>query len=489
MKSSRMILLTILAWMLPTGVVSQGEELRFQRPGQSQEALSAEKVNQNFRAPSAVAKVAAPASAPAPVTAPRSTAAPVSAQRVVSTPQFAPASAKPLAQAAPRATKPVPIRLVQRIPDLAEGEEVDRPKSSESEPSSKMTPSMEFDDSYGGSDLPCDSCGMYPGGCGCEVGCGIADTCGMGICEPGCGAADPSCGVGVTDCGSCVGLPGPDYICFPVCIPRFKDLSFWGGVHGFRGPRDFYAPGSAVAGTRSDSNFGFQEGVNISGRAPFIGLLFPQLSYQLGYQAVQSRLSGTVNTSEDRSQQFVTAGFFRQVGTGLQFGAVWDMLRDDLYMEEDLHQIRYEVSLKSPQGREVGLWAANSTNTKEILGVPYSTVDQYNFFYRWNFGQSSNGRFWGGFTGDGDGIFGAEFNTPVNDRWSLQSGFNYLIPQDDPGLEGVSRESWNVGINLIWHLGRTARTCYRSPFRPMFAVADNGWVFVDRAGPNPQNAE
>lgn len=476
MKRSRTILLTILALMLPTGVLARGEGLRFQKPAQSQQARSEQRVNQNFRAPSAASIVAPPSAASAPKSTPTST--------------------EPLPQVSYPVTKPAPIRLVQRIPELAEGEELEPPKPSGKGSTSKPTPAMEFDDSYGEVQLPCDSCGAYPGSCGCEVGCGIADTCGMGVCdpgcgcaEPGCGVADPSCGVGVTDCGSCVGLPGPDYICFPICIPRFKDFCFWGGVHGFRGPRDFYAPGSAVAGTRSDSNFGFQEGVNISGRAPFIGLLFPQLSYQLGYQAVQSRLSGTVDTSEDRSQQFVTAGLFRQVGTGLQFGAVWDMLRDDLYMEEDLHQIRYEVSLKSPQGREVGLWAANSTNTKEILGIPYSAVDQYNFFYRWDFGQNSNGRFWGGFTGDGEGIFGAEFNTPINNRWSIQSGFNYLIPQEDPGLAGVSQESWNVGINLIWHLGRTARTGCRSPYRPMFSVADNGWMFVDRTGPAPQIAE
>jgi len=262
-------------------------------------------------------------------------------------------------------------------------------------------------------------------------------------------------------------------------LPRFKDLSVWTGVHGFRGPRDF-TPGPNSQVGRSDSNFGFQEGINISGRAPLVGLLFPQLSYQLGYQSVQSRLSGTVDSANDRTQQFVTAGFFRRVNTGLQFGVVWDFMRDDLDVEDDLQQIRTEFSLKSPQGREVGLWTATSTNSAQILGVTYETVDQYAAFYRWNFGRSSNGRFWGGLTGDDEGIFGAEFNTPLNNRWSLQSGFNYLITDKNAGLEGVRQESWNIGINLVWHLGRTARTCEGSPYRPLFGVADNGWMFVDR---------
>jgi len=322
---------------------------------------------------------------------------------------------------------------------------------------------------------------MYEPGCGiAEPGCGMVEaSCGCnepscGICEPGCGLAEPSCGCGDVGCGSCVALPGPDYWCFPVCLPKFKDLSFWGGVQGFRGPRDF------TNGT-SDSNFGFHEGFNLSGRAPLVGLLFPQLSYQLGYQAVQSRLHGTVNGATDRSQQFVTAGFFRRVNTGLQGGVVWDLLRDDLGVDTDVHQLRYELSLKSPQGREVGFFGTSGTNTIDVLGTNFEAVDQYAAFYRWSFGNSYESRLWGGATGDGEGIFGGEFNAPISNRWTLQSGFNYLITDEADGLAGVQEESWNIGINLVWHLGKTARSGCRSPYRPMFAVADNGWLFVDEA--------
>jgi len=335
----------------------------------------------------------------------------------------------------------------------------------------------------------CDVCGgdgICEAGCGlAEPGCGIVEpgcsfeeaVCGLPgsgpvIGEPGCGLVDPSCGA-ADQCGSCVGRPGPDYWCFPVCLPRFKDLSVWTGVHGFRGPRDF-------SSGRSDSNFGFQEGVNISGRTPLVGLLFPQISYQLGFQAVQSRLSGTVSSPDDRNQEFVTAGFFRRVHTGMQFGVVWDYMRDDLDINANFQQIRSEISIKSPLGREIGFWSAVHVNDTEIGGITYETVDQFALFYRWNFGQGTEGRIWVGGTDDSEGILGAEFNTPLNDRWSLQSGFNYLITDQSDGLQGVSEESWNIGINLVWHLGSTARRGFRSPFRPLFTVADNGWMFVDR---------
>lgn len=341
-------------------------------------------------------------------------------------------------------------------------------------------------------------CGMFDPGCGCpepecgcaEPACGCAEpycgcpeaSCGMG---PACGCPEPSCGCGFggcgsgVGCGSCVARPGPDYDCIPICIPRFKDLTLWAGVNGFKGPRD--AP---AFGGPSDGNFGFQQGVNIGGRAPLIGLLFPQLSYQLGYQAVQSRLSGTTgpaaNPMDDRSQQFFTGGLFRRVPVGLQYGVVFDLMRDNYQTSEDFHQVRYEISMKSPRGREIGFWGATHTNTARVAGINYQAVDQYAGFYRWHFGTGSIGRIWGGASNDNEGIFGADFEMPLNDRWSLQSGFNYLITDRDEGPDGAREEAWNVGMNLVWHWGRNARKGRCNPYRPMFRVADNGWMFVDQ---------
>ncbi|MEM8943962.1 MAG: DUF6666 family protein [Planctomycetota bacterium] len=340
-------------------------------------------------------------------------------------------------------------------------------------------------------DGPCTceaGCGCPEPSCGiCEPGCGIGEpscgcnepSCGIcepscGVYEPGCGIAEPSCGCGQVDCGTCCARPGPDYWCFPICLPRFKDLSAFVGVQGFRGPRDF-------ANNRSDSNFGFNEGFNLSGRAPLVGLLFPQLSYQLGYRAVQSRLHGTSTASDDRSQQFVTAGLFRRVNTGVQFGLVWDLLQDDLDEDIDLHQLRYEISLKSPLGREIGFFATSSTNDALSNSILWETTDQYAAFYRWRFGNGYESRLWGGATGDGEGIFGGEFYAPLTNRWALQSGFNYQGTDEADGLAGVSEESWNIGINMVWHLGKTAKRGCRSPYRPMFSVADNGWMLVDQA--------
>lgn len=318
------------------------------------------------------------------------------------------------------------------------------------------------------------ACGMEAA-CGMEPACGIDPGCGM---EPDCGLVDPGCGCDDLGCGSCVGNPGPDYWCFPVCLPRLKEFTVWGGVHGFKGPRDVFDGGT-------DGNFGFQEGFNVGGRAPLVGLLFPQLSYQLGYQAVQSRLhgssAGAFAPTDERNQDFLTVGLFRRVPAGLQFGAVFDAMNDDFRTEADFHQMRYEISIKSQQGREIGFWGATHTNSEMVGGRNLQAVDQYAAFLRWSFRESGEIRFWGGGTNDEEGLFGADFYVPFNNRWSLDTGFNYLITDAPNGPSGAQEESWNIGMNLTWHYGRTAKQARRNPHRPMFSVADNGWMFIDEA--------
>jgi hypothetical protein len=336
-----------------------------------------------------------------------------------------------------------------------------------------------YDPGCGICDPCCDEpvCGCAEPICGCdEPACGCAEPMcgcvgGCDSCEAACGCAEPECGM--VSCGSCVGNPGPDYWCFPVCLPRLKEMTIWGGAHGFKGPRDY------LDGGPGDNNFGFQEGLNIGGRAPLVGLIVPQLSYQLGYQAVQSRLSGTSGGRDDRNQHFVTAGFFRRVRSGVQGGIVWDMMRDDLLMEEDFHQLRYEVSLKSANGREIGYWGASSTNSKEVGAFDYESVEQHAAFFRLNFRDGGALRIWGGATGDSEGIVGADFLAPLSNRWSVTTGFNYLIPDATDGPNGAREESWNVGLNLVWHWGATAKAGSRNPHAPLFPVADNGWMFID----------
>gem|GEM_PF-784881 len=339
---------------------------------------------------------------------------------------------------------------------------------------------------YCGGEGACEpGCGLIEAGCGIgEPGCGIEEP-GCGIVEPGCGIVEPGCGA-VDECGSCVGPPKPDYWCFPICLPRLRIIEFSAGVHSFRDARDFPVGTNSTGGT---ANYGFQEAINVGGRLPLIGQLFPQLSYQLGYQAVQSRLSGTSINSNSRSQNFVTIGMYRRVPVGLQFGVAWDYLQDQLAEDvsqsrADLQQIRYEISLKTPRGREIGFTAATHLNDRELTFVDgvnastdtYQTVDQYMLFYRWHFHNQGVGRLRAGGTNDSEVILGADFQVPLNDRWSLQSGFNYLIPDQ----HDVTQEAWNLGMNMIWHWGRTARSCHRSPYMPLFPIADNGWMFVDR---------
>jgi hypothetical protein len=94
---------------------------------------------------------------------------------------------------------------------------------------------------------------------------------------------------------------------------------------------------------------------------------------------------------------------------------------------------------------------------------------------------------YGGFNDDDDGIIGADMMVPLSDRWSLATGFTYLIPAEHAGQEGASQEAWNIGTALVWHWDCRARKCHSSCYRPLFNVADNGYLIIDERLGAPGN--
>ena len=308
-------------------------------------------------------------------------------------------------------------------------------------------------------------------GCDCDGGCDTCDECGLG---GGCGTCD-ECGCGL---GREWDVCDEADECVPLCLPRFRHLSLFAGVHAFKGPRD-----NGFA-----NNFGFQQGINVSGRAPFLRRSY--IGYQLGYQATQSRLHGDLVTLSEttRRQHLVTAGLFHRRQVGLQWGVVYDLMRDDLVQDLDFSQIRAELSLIGPRGGEIGFWTAIHANDAGYLidgqlQFTFQAADQYQLFYRWHFVECGEARLWAGMTNHNDGLFGGEFLLPIDDRWSFQGGFNYLIPEQDALPDSAIQESWNIGINLVWHFGCDGCSSHSSPFRPLFNVVDNGTMFIDQTSP------
>ena len=316
---------------------------------------------------------------------------------------------------------------------------------------------------------------FHEGGPGCS-------NCGDGACGDSCG---DSCG----DCGSCQRC-----CCMPCIFPDYWDV--FAGVQGFKGPRDFGANG----------NFGFHEGFNAAGPLGFIPCV--DLNYQIGLRVLQSNLSGTIYDEDYRHQSFVTAGVFHYQECGLNYGAVWDWQRDQFYDHIDVNQVRGQVSLRSPNGGEIGFLAAVGTN--DDLGIGFVPVgpnappalpsatwevnNQFVGFYRWNFECGGDFRLMGGFTGSKDGLVGSDFHLPMNDCWSIYGGFTYMIPSEGnqgSGMDalGTMNEMWNISLSLVYTFGKKGRNHGCGSPRPMFDVADNGSMLIheqERQDPIPQ---
>jgi hypothetical protein len=273
----------------------------------------------------------------------------------------------------------------------------------------------------------------------------------------------------------CLGY-GDDQSCHTIRVrlPKWQELTVFGGVQGFKGPYDQ---------TRDSGNFGFHEGFNTGWKVPFTNA-----GYQIGYRAVHSQLNGDkdTNIADPHTQQFVTFGLFQRAKNGIQFGIAWDMLRDERWDAVDFHQLRGELSLVDRGCHEIGLAAAVHLNEHEPFpandeepSVVFQASDQYLLFYRFHGPRGGEGRFYGGFNDDEDGIIGADALIPLHDRWSLATGFTYLIPDEDAGRLGASQEGWNIATALVWHWDCRARKSHSNCYRPLFNVADNGYLIVD----------
>lgn len=292
-------------------------------------------------------------------------------------------------------------------------------------------------------------------------------------------------GYGYGDCADCgFGYNG----CCPRCLipmPSFSNLEAFAGVQGFTGPMN----------RGSNGSFGFSEGLNWGAAMPL------GLAGQLGMRATQSNLDGSLITPDDRTQMFVTGGFFRRVDLGLQGGVVFDYMHQDWDYPLNLNQLRGELSWKFNCGHELGFWFAargnrdtqnvsfpvvptTQSNAGTVASVRYlsqattmEATNIYAFFYRKQWANCGEGRAFGGFTDDNRGLLGMDGYVPLSGRLGLSANFLYMIPSDKSNRQFMD-ESWNVSINLVWSRQGSSRG-NSNYCRPLFDVANNGNFIIN----------
>ena len=463
--------LAIAAGLCPSDLLCQRAvaQLNFVQPQTiySQNPLRTRKVSQS---PAARQRSRQSSAGPVQPVPPAARAAFQPAPRELTPQQASPAVVRPAQPMAPTRQR---ARVAQPAPQEMAAEPVYLATSANYAPEGEIVPEGEMIFPPASGDCNCGPGGVSSGcaignecwsepGCGCEACCGAPVGCGDWV-EPGCGF-DPSCG-----------CPGQGCTCFCRCI---RHCTIFGGVHGFRNPLDL----------GSQNNFGAQIGFNLATRLP----LAHRMGLQVGYAFVGSDLSGNaaLNTSDTHDQQFLTVGLFRRARRGLQFGVAWDLVRDESFIEgKDMHQLRPEISMLNGRGGEIGFWSAGHTNSADALLIDpmgggalarrVQAVDQYNFFYRFHLQRLGTTRFWLGFTNDSRGIIGSDMLIPLNDRWSVQGGVNYMFPDRSLQGAGALEEAWNLSVNIVWSFRCRARRSFGSPYRPLFQVADNGSFILD----------
>jgi hypothetical protein len=305
-----------------------------------------------------------------------------------------------------------------------------------------------------------------PGGCArCDTSggeCNACDACG----GPGCNNPN-SCDFGYE-------------IFNGNCGWWTRNLTLSAGAEGFKGPLDLGANG----------DFGLNEGLGFSGPLgdPW------NIGYQIGVNFLQSNFARpeTVVVDDqtfqaaDRHQTFITGGLFRRaLCGGLQGGVAYDYFHDSYYVQYDLQQIRSEIGWVFPCC-EVGYYGAYGVSTARPhnFSGELTATDMFTLYVRHAFENGGEGRIWGGATGNGDGILGAELWVPLGRGFALENRVNFLIPNSTPTSirdnPGQQRESWGLMIQLVWYPGQSALCQQRNLYRPLFSTADDSLFMVDR---------
>ena len=353
-------------------------------------------------------------------------------------------------------TIPVPEESatpIQKRAGPVEDAEVIEPGATQFE---AIPPGSIFGNDPSGSRRGCASCGhgggAFAGDCGDSGPC---DECGPdGQCDFGWEVFDGCCG------------------------PFLRGLSVFAGVDGFKGPLD---RGGA------NGNFGTNEGLNL---ARPLGDPWG-CGYQIGANFVQSDFSGASVVTADglslrapfRRQYFATAGIFRRaLGRGFQWGLAYDFLHDIYYQNANLQQIRSETGFVLDETYEIGYYGAYgvATDKDRVIDGKLDPTDMFVCYIRRNFENGGDGRIWGGATGNGDGLLGADLWVPLGKGFALENRINYMIPKQGRGETAQSRESWGLLVQLVWYPGQNAKCQQKNPYRPIFNVADNSLFMVDR---------
>lgn len=254
----------------------------------------------------------------------------------------------------------------------------------------------------------------------------------------------------------------------------WRNFNEFSGVQAFKGPVDRGVNG----------NFGFQKGVNWAN--PLWDDL--GLGFQLGGLIALSDFDGGAGiVNHGRDQYFVTSGLFHRprCNQGWQGGAVLDFLHDQFYVDMNLWQVRFEISYLFRE-HEVGVWSSVHANsdTKPApasfnqANTTWQANDQYNLFYRRRFANGGIGRMWIGLTNFADIMFGGDATAPLSERWAIQASYNYLAPSLNPTIPNAIKETWGIQIALVWYPDCKVPSACFNPYRPLFNVADNGWLMI-----------
>ncbi len=290
----------------------------------------------------------------------------------------------------------------------------------------------------------------------------------------GCGDCYDSCyGCSEIDCRDC----GIAEDCWMRGLGGvFYNSEYFWGVQAFAGQGFQNRTGEQ----QEPASFGYQLGFNTG--LPLYRVTCGLVSGQFGVRTVQSNTDGDFFSADRRDQTFITAGLYRRVDYGLQFGVVADILNETWLGDIELVQVRSDVGYVWPSGHifgfraYVGVQDDRTAGLIDTVSVAANVIDTYRFYFRRPYQCGGYTEWFLGWSTEQHSALGVQHEIPLGECTALQTGFTYLGFESDE--QQIETDAWNIGLGVSYR--PRGRGWYKFYHRPMFPVADNGSLFIRR---------
>ena len=281
------------------------------------------------------------------------------------------------------------------------------------------------------------------------------------------------------------------------CGNWFDNTVAFSGVEAFKSIGDSVSLSSGGQSFGLANSAGLVNGLNTGFRLGRQSRIRGQVGGSIGVYDLKGRVGN--NQTQSEQQEFLSAGAYKRSDVSNGDRIAWGVVYDQMWAHQwgvgandfNLGQIRGIFGYALNEQNEVGFWGTAHTNSLNLsvddttLGIiDVQAVNQYNSYWRHNYGFGGTSMLYAGFVDKADNLgswtLGSQVTAPMGQRVALYGNSAFMFPSSATGIAGSSELLWSVSGGLSYSFGSktVSRNVSGQSCLPLLPVANNGTFLV-----------